>query len=82
MDAWLLQLFPGRTLEELDQMDYARLQRAVEARNIEHAEELRRLTLARKRKATPAEYIQFARHDSLYRQFYGCTDAVSDPGAQ
>jgi hypothetical protein len=75
-------LFPGRTLEELDRIDYARLQRAMEARNIERMEDLRRLTLAQKHKATPAEYQQFCQHDSLYKKFYGCEDAVPDPGAQ
>jgi hypothetical protein len=75
-------LFPGRTLEELDEMDYARLQRAMEARNIERVEELRGLTLAKKRKATPDEYRQFVAHDTLFRKFYGCEDAVPDPGAQ
>ena len=32
VDAWLLGMFPGRTLEELDTMDYGRLLRALEAR--------------------------------------------------
>lgn len=63
-------------------MDFARLQRAVEAQNIERIEELRRLTLAKKRKATPEEYQQFAAHDALLARFYGRTNAVPDPGAQ
>lgn len=35
IDAWLLTRFPGRTLEELDAMDWARYSRALEAAQIE-----------------------------------------------
>ena len=38
LDSWLLSRFPGRTLEELDNMDWFRYLRAVHAGNIEHAE--------------------------------------------
>ena len=34
IDEQLMQLFPGRTLEELDEIDDARLYKALEARNI------------------------------------------------
>lgn len=48
MDAWLLSLFPGRTLEELDDIDYPRLLRALEADQIQHVERERRRYLADK----------------------------------
>lgn len=35
MDSQLLELFPGRTLEELDEMDIARLERALAARRVQ-----------------------------------------------
>lgn len=41
-------LFPGRTLEELDQMDVNRLLRALEAKRMEAVEARRRLFLAGK----------------------------------
>jgi len=37
-----MRLFPGRTLDELDQMDFARLQRALDARAVERAEDKRK----------------------------------------
>lgn len=37
----MLRRFPGRTLEELDQMDWARYMRAMEAEKVMVAEEQR-----------------------------------------
>lgn len=48
MDAWLLDTFPGRTLEELDGMDWIRFMRAQEARNVMAVESVR-LDVIRKR---------------------------------
>jgi hypothetical protein len=45
VDAWLLKQFPGRTLDELDGMDYARYLRALEAQDVAETEQLRRLYL-------------------------------------
>jgi hypothetical protein len=42
IDWWLLQRFPGRTLEELDAVDWLRLQRAMEVDRIVEAEQRRR----------------------------------------
>lgn len=44
-------LFPGRTLEELDQIDVNRLLRALEAKRMEAVEARRKLFLAGKLKA-------------------------------
>jgi hypothetical protein len=41
IDWWLLQRFPGRTLEELDAVDWLRLQRAMEVDRIVEAEQRR-----------------------------------------
>jgi hypothetical protein len=47
IDAWLLRQFPGRTLDELDSMDYARYLRALEAKQISDVEQMRRLYLSK-----------------------------------
>jgi hypothetical protein len=41
IDWWLLEKFPGRTLEELDGVDWLRLQRAMEVDRIVEAEQRR-----------------------------------------
>lgn len=41
IDWWLLQRFPGRTLEELDNVDWLRLQRAMEVDRIVESEQRR-----------------------------------------
>lgn len=46
IDAWLLSLFPGRMLEELDQMDLNRLIRARVASNMQRVEARRQRFLA------------------------------------
>ena len=41
VDWWLLQKFPGRTLEELDAIDWPRLQRAMEVDRVVESEQRR-----------------------------------------
>ena len=41
MDAWLLKRFPGRLLEEIDEMDWLRYSRALEAQYVDDIEDLR-----------------------------------------
>ena len=41
IDWWLLQRFPGKTLEELDNVDWLRLQRAMEVDRIVESEQRR-----------------------------------------
>jgi hypothetical protein len=77
-----MRLFPGRTLEELDTLDWVRLQRAVEAQNIEQVEQLRRSQIRGKYKPTADELLTFQAHDQLYRRHYGREDAVPDPGSE
>lgn len=40
-DSWMLKNFPGRTLDELDNMDIMRYLRAMEARQLESIKETR-----------------------------------------
>jgi hypothetical protein len=56
----LLQLFPGRTLEELDHIDLNRLHRALAARRMEAVEMRRRRFLEGKIKAKDLEQDEWA----------------------
>lgn len=66
-DAWLLRQFPGRTLEELDGIDWGRYLRATETQARLDAEQLRR-KIGKGVKATdiPPEVMTLLReHDAL-----------------
>jgi hypothetical protein len=68
VDYWLMQRFPGRTLEELDSVDWPRLMQAVDVEHIVAIETKRKqFTSGRvKRKdVTNYELRQFDRHDRL-----------------
>lgn len=60
-----MDLFPGRTLEELDGIDFPRLLRALEAKRIIRVESVRALQLAGKAKPSPAEWRAILLHDRL-----------------
>ncbi|MCB0025623.1 MAG: hypothetical protein KDD91_21465 [Caldilinea sp.] len=64
-DAWLLRQFPGRTLEELDGIDWTRLARALHVREIERVEELYPLFFKDKWKPSSAEWRMILRHNRL-----------------
>ena len=71
-DSYMLQNFPGRTLEELDSIDALRFFRAMGARSIESVENLREQQQAgiKKGKDIPAStYRKILEHDKLYREF-------------
>lgn len=71
LDWWLLQKFPGRTLEELDGMDWLRLQRALEVDDVVRVEERHRQYQAKElKKLTPREYARVQWHDELMDEFY------------
>lgn len=58
--------FPGRTLEELDQMDYGRLMRAIEADNMQAVEARRKAHFANPQlQLTPDEWVAIERHDRM-----------------
>jgi hypothetical protein len=71
IDSWLLNLFPGRTLEELDEMDLNRFYRAKLAQQIQFVEERRKLFLQGKLKSkdlTVREWEMIVEHDRLLNQ--------------
>ena len=68
LDWWLMQRFPGRTLEELDNVDWLRLQRAMEVERIVNVEQRHKLYLDDKLKAddlTPQEWRMIRKHNRL-----------------
>lgn len=68
IDWWLLQKFAGKTLEELDAIDWPRLQRAMEVDRIVEAEQRRRLYIDGKLDQDDiddSEWVMWARHDVL-----------------
>jgi len=68
IDSWLLQRFPGRTLEELDMMDWPRYLKAMQAGNIEDIETKNMLQLTGKLKSediTADEWKQIREHDEM-----------------
>lgn len=67
LDVWLLREFPGRTLEELDGMDFGRLWRALAVRGVLKAEEARERQLEGKHTPTPEEWRAIRRNDRCQR---------------
>lgn len=73
IDSWLLEMFPGRTLEELDGMDWYRLQRALQAKHIRHVEEMRRQLKTGKIKGDKLDQsiaLEIKFHDELYARYH------------
>lgn len=63
-----MKRFPGRTLEELDGVDWFRLMRALEVENIHAAEDARALLLQKKLKPDqipPVQWEMIREHDRL-----------------
>ncbi len=71
VDMWLLREFPGRTLEELDGIDFGRLWRALSCRAVLRAEEARELYLQGKYKPTPEEWKAILRNDAALDMTWG-----------
>lgn len=68
LDAMLLEKFPGRTLDELDAMDFVRYWRALDVQRAQTIERMRDLQLEDKYKPTPGEWRQILRHDRLMEE--------------
>lgn len=71
-DSYMLNNFPGRTLDELDDMDALRFFRAMAARSIQTVEDTRVEQKAgiKKGKDIPKHmYKKFLEHDRIYREF-------------
>jgi hypothetical protein len=64
-DYHLLKLFPSRTLEELDEIDLARLNRALAAGQVERIEERRTAAFEGKKRLTPEDAEAIRLHDRL-----------------
>ena len=72
LDALLLRRFPGRTLEELDGMNWPRLLRAFEAERIENIEERHKQYLSKQRKElSDSDWEAIQQHNELLDEFYG-----------
>ena len=66
IDAWMLRTFPGRTLDELDDMDWVRLRRAQAAQQVIDIEEQRKLHRAGKLNDIDDDTLAaFLEHDAL-----------------
>lgn len=69
LDWWLMGKFPGRTLEELDRVDWLRLQRAIEVGRIVDVEQKNALIIDGKLDGdtlTGEEWQAIRRHNRLY----------------
>lgn len=80
IDDYLLEMFPGRTLEELDGMDWLRLQRALDARMVRRVEEQRQAYLRGDLKSEQIPVDRWAlikEHDELL-EYYGA-EQTDDP---
>ncbi len=72
LDWWLMQTFPGRTLEELDRIDWLRLQRALEVGRIVDLEAKNTLITEGKIPAeslTAREWSQIRRHNAIFDEW-------------
>ncbi len=72
LDWWLMQKFPSRTLEELDRMDWLRLQRALEVGRIVDIETKNTLVTEGKIPAeslTAREWAQIRRHNAIFDEW-------------
>lgn len=71
-DWLLLQKFPGRTLEELDRIDWLRLQRAWEVGRIVELEAKHTLVTEGKLQTdalTPREWAQIRQHNAIFDEW-------------
>ena len=76
-----MQRFPGRTLEELDNVDWLRLRRAMEVGRIVDVEAKHSLYLDGKLGAdsiTSAEWRAIERHNELYDAWESAHDGAVD----
>lgn len=76
MDAWMLKRFPGKLLEELDEMDWPRYWRALEAMHVDEIEDMR---INGGNDLSTEQWLDIKRHDAIWRKVmaqYG--DAAPD----
>lgn len=73
-DSWLLEQFPGRTLDELDNMDIFRYLRSMEARNLDNLETMRKEQTKKGGKLKASDISQkdwkrIKEHDEIIQDF-------------
>ena len=69
-DAWLLQKFPGRTLDELDGMDWGRFMRAVEVQQVMEVEGRYKAFAQQRIKELPAAEVRTLQaHEELLSKY-------------
>lgn len=73
-DSWLLQNFPGRTLDELDDMNILRYLQAMQAREMESIDGVRRQVTKKDGKVkgsdlSPEEWENILELDDLVEQY-------------
>ncbi len=74
----LLQQFPGRTLEELDGINWPRLMRALAADDVGRIEQLRDLQRKKQAKPSQAEWMRIRQHDEWWREWQAAHPADDD----
>lgn len=67
-DAMAMQLFPSRTLEELDGIDWPRLMRALQVRTMEHVEKNYPKFFEGKWEPEPSEWLMIFHHNRLMKR--------------
>lgn len=60
-----MQRFPGKTLEELEGLDWPRLMRAIDAGETLRIEDVRENKIRHNAKVTPEDWRAVIRHDDL-----------------
>lgn len=81
VDSWLLERFPGKTLEELDNIDWPRFMRAMEAQEICDIESKKTaLTkgLIKGSAVTRRDLSRMKRNDEIYRGYETRLEEESD----
>lgn len=73
IDSFLLSLFPGRTLEELDNIDWPRLLRALKVKSIGETEQTLlsfQQGLVQQTSITAKQWEQIRLHDQILEEYY------------
>lgn len=71
IDAWLLTTFPGRTLEELDGIDFGRWMRAREVLEIDRIELLILEYHQKRAKPGNSDWRRIRQHNRWWREYQG-----------
>lgn len=81
VDAWLLERFPGKTLEELDNMNWTRFMRAMEAQeicDIESKKSALTKGLIKGSSVTRRDLARMKRNDDVYKAYEARLEGSTD----